>query len=123
MVSHLPSKCKLLSSNPSTFNNNKQGSSVLNSIYLRGSKTHICRDPFGEDCDSCLRGLALAQTHYSWATRQRRDQMVVKLRDGLPSWIQCSHQSLTSVQSLGLGVIFCCYWYVWFNFFGGNKGV
>jgi hypothetical protein len=101
VVSCLSSKCKPLSSNHSTFNN-KQVSSILNSICLRGSKTHICRDPFGEDCDSCLSGLTLAKTHHSWATRQRKGHL--KLRDGLSSWIQCSHYSLTSAQSLGLGV-------------------
>jgi hypothetical protein len=54
MVVCLPSKCKVLSSNPTT-TNKKQESSVLNSIYLWGSKTNICRDPFAEDC-SCSPG-------------------------------------------------------------------
>jgi hypothetical protein len=58
MVTCLPSKCKVLTSNPTASNNKTQEASVLNSIYLWGSKTHICRDPFAEDC-SCTPGLPL----------------------------------------------------------------
>jgi hypothetical protein len=69
VVACLPSKLKVLSSNSSTSNNKEPVTNVMNSIYLLVSKTHIYRDPFVEDCDSSMRGLAVAQAHNLWPMR------------------------------------------------------
>jgi hypothetical protein len=95
--SHLPSKHEVLSPNPSTSNNIKQGTSVLNSV-CGAPKLYLQR----QLCDSSLS--CSPSLPFSGPPGKGGACLWSGCRHGLSRWIKYGHQSLTSAQRLGPGV-------------------